>query len=241
MKILITNDDGIDADGIKRLARIAKKFGEVYVMAPSMQCSAMSHRITLGKKLLVKKFNFEIDGVKAYSLSGSPADCVKVGISDFFCGKPDLVLSGINYGYNIGHDIQYSGTVGAAMDAASIGIAAIAFSEEAIDEHNITEYYLEKILAMLIEKIQNNPLEVGTILNVNFPGGSITKCKGIKENVDVSRRSFYKDVIECEKISENDMEVKIVGVYSEDGEVGSDFEAVCDGYITIGKIKNIGM
>ena len=115
--ILITNDDGIDAGGIRQLAETAKAFGEVWVVAPESQRSGKSHSVTYLEPLYVRERPGYMDGVKAYECSGVPVDCVRVGIH-LLGRKPDVVLSGINSGYNISGDIQYSGTAGAALEAA---------------------------------------------------------------------------------------------------------------------------
>ena len=104
-KILLVNDDGIRADGLILLARLASRLGEVTVAAPDSQCSAMSHRITVHGELRVKKVDFPAGGVTAYSVSGTPADCVKVALHYLLSEKPDIVFSGINRGYNAGVDI----------------------------------------------------------------------------------------------------------------------------------------
>ena len=120
MRILVVNDDGIQAPGIRKLAELARQFGEVTVAAPKHQCSGMSHRITVDAGLEIARVDFPVEGVEAYSIDGTPADCVKVAISNIMKEKPDIVFSGINRGYNIGYDILYSGTVGAAMEAADV-------------------------------------------------------------------------------------------------------------------------
>ena len=104
-RILITNDDGIDSDGIARLAQAAKEFGEVWVVAPTHQRSAASHCITLREPIDVYPHDFPVKGVHAYSCSGTPADCVRVGGLSVMPAKPDVVLSGINFGYNVATDI----------------------------------------------------------------------------------------------------------------------------------------
>ena len=112
--ILITNDDGIEAGGIVRLAEAAAEFGEVWVVAPARQMSAASHSITLHSPLDIYPHSFPVPGVRAFSCSGTPGDCVRTGSLSILPRRPDVVLSGINYGYNVASDIQYSGTVGAA-------------------------------------------------------------------------------------------------------------------------------
>lgn len=109
MRILVVNDDGIKAPGIKRLVQMAAGLGEVWVVAPAAQCSAMSHRITVRGDLEVKPYDFPATGVTAYSVGGTPADCVKVALGYLMTEKPDIVFSGINAGYNVGRDILYSG------------------------------------------------------------------------------------------------------------------------------------
>ena len=105
-KILITNDDGIRADGIIRLARAAKKFGDVTVVAPRSQRSAMSHSITLRTYIDLEKVEFPVEGVEAYACSGTPADCVRIGCLNVIENGPDVVFSGINFGYNCATDLQ---------------------------------------------------------------------------------------------------------------------------------------
>ena len=163
-KILITNDDGIQSDGIIRLARAAKKYGKVWVVAPDGQRSAMSHRITLRETIEFFPVDFPVEGVHAYASTGTPADCVRFGILNIVKEKPDYVFSGINYGYNSGTDIQYSATVGSALEAACAGVHAIAFSEGASECHEVTDAYLEQMLKELMEQ----PLAHNQIWNVNF-------------------------------------------------------------------------
>ena len=131
MRILVVNDDGIKAPG------------EVWVVAPAAQCSAMSHRITVRGDLEVKPYDFPATGVTAYSVWGTPADCVKVALGCLMTEKPDIVFSGINAGYNVGRDILYSGTIGAAMEALCWGVPAIAFSVAEEDECEVLNTYLE--------------------------------------------------------------------------------------------------
>ena len=128
MKILISNDDSIHAPGIALLAKVAMEFGEVTVMAPAQQCSAMSQRLTVFNDLKLEKVeDFPVPVHAAYKVDGTPADCVKVALHYVLEEKPDYVFSGINDGYNVGYDISYSGTLGAAFEAVKNGVPAIAF------------------------------------------------------------------------------------------------------------------
>lgn len=235
--ILITNDDGITSDGIIRLAREAKKFGQVWVVAPETQRSAASHSITLHSHLDVYPHDFPVDGVHAWSCSGTPGDCVRVGSLHIMPVKPDAVLSGINHGYNVASDIQYSATAGAAFEAAFQGFPAIALSEEACTRHEVTDAYLHEIL----EKLLLQKPEPGRIFNVNFPGCALKQCRGILENRSVSRGMFYRDHYkELEKLPGGGMRLMVEGVYNEDAEEGSDFRAVVDNYVSVGTVFNIG-
>ena len=172
MNILITNDDGIDAQGISVLAQAAADFGDVTVVAPAEQCSAMSHRITLSRRMRIEKRGMDIPHVTAYALDGTPADCVKAALDAILQGKPDVVLSGINHGYNVGFDVAYSGTVGAAMEAVMSGIPAIALSQNDVGSFDVARQYLHRILEELLPTAPSDR----EIWNVNFP---TEHCNGI--------------------------------------------------------------
>lgn len=234
-KILITNDDGIDSDGIKRLAQAALKFGEVWVVAPDGQRSAMSHSLTLREAIDVYPYDFPVPGVHAYAASGKPADCVRIGTLNIVPGKPDLVLSGINYGYNCASDIQYSATAGAAFEGAFQKIQTIALSEGASDCHEVTDYYLEQI----IEELMDASLSYGQIWNVNFPQCPLSECKGILRDRTVSHGAFYKDAYTEETLENGGIRYRVDGHYNEDAEAGTDFRAIVDGYVSIGIANNI--
>ena len=236
MKILITNDDGINASGIIRLAEVAKKFGEVWVVAPDGQRSAMSHSITLRTYIDVyPDKTFPVEGVHAYKCSGTPGDCVRVGVLNIVPGKPDVVFSGINYGYNLASDIQYSATAGAAFEAAFQGVHTIAFSEGMSECHEVTDRYLEEIIAELIDK----KLEEGQIWNVNFPDCKLDEFKGILRNRIVSRQAFFSDSYTEERLENEGIRFMVNGKYTGAGEEGTDFGAVINNYVSIGVVSNI--
>lgn len=234
-RILITNDDGIDADGIIRLAAAAVKFGEVWVVAPDSQRSAMSHSITLRDKIDVYPTDFPVASVKAYKSTGTPADCVRVGVLNIMQGDVDVVLSGINFGYNSATDMQYSATAGAAFEAAFQGKRAIAFSEGFNGIKETTDRYLEEVIAELIDE----PLEFGQIWNVNFPECPLEKCKGILRDRKLSHWSFYTDRYDEEKLEDGGIRYRVNGTYREPREEGSDMTALIDGYVSIGIAQNI--
>ena len=234
-KILITNDDGIDSDGIVRLAKVAMEFGEVWVVAPDSQRSAMSHSVTLRHSIEAWETDFPVPRVHAYACNGTPADCVRIGVLNIVAGKPDYVFSGINYGYNVATDIQYSATAGAAFEAAFQGIHTIAFSEEACERHEVTDRYLRESIAELIDK----PLEINQIWNVNFPGCRLEECKGILRDRAVSTEEFYKDQYIETRVSEGRISYMVEGIRNYDASEGTDLKAILDDYVSIGIATNI--
>ncbi|MDY3795342.1 MAG: 5'/3'-nucleotidase SurE [Agathobacter sp.] len=234
-KILITNDDGINADGIIRLAQAATEFGEVWVIAPDSQRSAMSHSITLRHSVNAWKVDFPVPGVHAYACSGTPGDCVRIGSLNIVPEKPDHVFSGINYGFNAASDIQYSATAGAAFEAAFQGIHTIAFSEDACEIHEVTERYLKEIIAELL----NKPLGVNQIWNVNFPGCQLAECNGILRDRKVSTDAFYVDRYIETTVSEDKVSYMVEGIRNYSALEGTDLKAIFDNYISIGIATNI--
>ena len=234
-KILITNDDGINADGIIRLAQAATEFGEVWVIAPDSQRSAMSHSITLRHSVDAWKVDFPVPGVHAYACSGTPGDCVRIGSLNIVPEKPDHVFSGINYGFNAASDIQYSATAGAAFEAAFQGIHTIAFSEDACEIHEVTERYLKEIIAELL----NKPLGVNQIWNVNFPGCQLAECNGILRDRKVSTAAFYVDRYIETTVSEDKVSYMVEGIRNYSALEGTDLKAIFDNYISIGIATNI--
>ena len=234
-KILITNDDGINADGIIRLAQAATDFGEVWVVAPDSQRSAMSHSITLRHSVDAWKIDFPVPGVHAYACSGTPGDCVRIGSLNIVPGKPDHVFSGINYGFNAASDIQYSATAGAAFEAAFQRIHTIAFSEDACEIHEVTDRYLKEIIAELLDK----PLGVNQIWNVNFPGCKSAECNGILRNRKVSTDAFYVDRYIETTFLEEKISYMVEGIRNYTALEGTDLKAIFDNYISIGIATNI--
>lgn len=234
-KILITNDDGIDSDGIVRLAKVAIEFGEVWVVAPDSQRSAMSHSITLRHSIEAWNVDFPVPGVHAYACDGKPADCVRIGALNIVPGKPDHVFSGINYGYNVASDLQYSATAGAAFEAAFQKIHTIAFSEDACELHEVTDRYLKEIIAELLEK----PLERNQIWNVNFPGCRLSECNGILRDRQVSTEVYFEDRYMETKVSEERISYMVEGIRNYNASEGTDLKAILDNWVSIGIATNI--
>ncbi len=235
MRILIANDDGIDSRGLHRLAFLAKELGEVWVAAPHSQCSAMSHRISVFDCLDVKKEpEFPVEGVQAFHVTGTPADCVKVALEYLMPRKPDLVFSGINHGYNVGLDILYSGTVGAAMEALVNGIPAMAFSNDTNDDCRISDHYLIPIVKDLLGR----EISGHEIWNINFPKGDPEKVKGILTDRFTASKSAYKNVYTPVEERDGTVRLSITGIRQEGAEEGSDMAAVLAGYISVGKVES---
>lgn len=233
-KVLVTNDDGIESDDIVRLAEEAKNFGEVWVVAPNSQRSANSHSMTVHTPFEAWEYDFPVDGVRAFACNGTPADCVRVGILKLIPGGPDYVFSGINYGYNIASDIQYSATVGAALEGAFMGVQSIAFSRYNVEEHEVTDHYLHELMAEYMEK----PLGSRQIWNINFPGCKLNECKGIMRDCVISQDMMYDEDYSV-KESENGHQIfETASVRTWVGSPGTDLYAVTHNYVSIGVVNN---
>lgn len=234
MRILVVNDDGIRAEGICELAKMAAQLGEVWVVAPDNQCSAMSQRITVHADVVVKPVSFPVAGVKAYSVGGTPADCVKVALQQLMPKKPDITFSGINCGYNVGLDILYSGTVGAAMESLLNGVPAIAFSSETNSNYDVVEEHLLPIAEELLTK----KLPVNELWNVNFPSCAAAELKGILWERVPAQEQFYLDHYERKAHEDGSFTLSAAGVPTTGAAEGTDIKAVLDRYISIGTIRN---
>ncbi|MDR1940283.1 MAG: 5'/3'-nucleotidase SurE [Clostridiales bacterium] len=175
MTILLTNDDGIFADGIRILAEKLSKKHEVIVAAPDSERSGTSHSLTIFKRLTYRPYGY-IDGVRAYSISGTPADCVKFATMTLMKKAPDLVVSGINNMPNLGTDVIYSGTVNAALEGVVCGIRSIALSVLYEDDGDY-EYVSEFMLSNL-EKIYGL-IPKNAAFNINFPSGKKSRLRGV--------------------------------------------------------------
>lgn len=203
MKILVTNDDGIFAEGIYKLAKNLSKKHEVFVVAPDRQRSATGHAITMHHPLRAQQIKFFDTDISAWSVDGTPSDCIKLALEAILSEKPDFVISGINDGPNLGTDVLYSGTVSAAIEGAIHGIKSMAISmayTKNIDFDIGAEFAYE-----MVEKFSEKSLPNDTLLNINIPdckkndipGAKITSL-GIRkyknsfiERVDPRGQSYY--------------------------------------------------
>ena len=179
--ILVTNDDGITAPGLRALIRFLKDIGEVVVVAPDSPQSGMGHAITIDNTLYIKKLSIDLEnGAKEeYSCSGTPADCVKLGLQELLDRRPDLCVSGINHGSNSSINVIYSGTMSAAIEAGIEGIPAIGFSLCDYSWNANFEASKEAIQKIVKEALKNG-IPNGVVLNVNIPKTDNKPPKGIK-------------------------------------------------------------
>jgi 5'-nucleotidase len=191
LKILISNDDGIDSPGISALAKEMKKLGEVTVIAPRTEQSAVGHAITMKIPLRITEY-FNNGHFFGYAIDGTPADCIKIGIRNILNCKPDIVISGINHGSNAAINIIYSGTVSAAREAAIMDVPAIAISQTSHDAKDFS--YSAQIARELTKQVVKNGLPNGTLLNVNVPDLPKEKIAGIK--LTRQGKSKWDDVYE---------------------------------------------
>jgi 5'-nucleotidase len=217
-KILITNDDSIHAPGIKYLWRALKEYADLTIVAPKREQSGVGLGITIHSALHIEKFPWE-DGTDAWSVSGTPADCIKIASSVLLSNPPDLIVSGINRGTNSGRNVLYSGTIGGVIEGTLRGVPGIAFSS--YDIHNTEYAAFTSYVPQIVDFILNNPLPNGTLLNVNFP--SMDK---VSEQIEVKltrqgKQYWLEDPL-CyhEAISTYSMQAKLVSfVEAEDSDI----------------------
>src|SRR4029078_8178292 len=177
--ILITNDDGITAPGIRNLIEAVKELGKVVVVAPDKPQSGMGHAITIGVPLRLNKVEDMFDEVEAWQTSGTPVDCVKLAVDKILHRKPDICLSGINHGANHSINVIYSGTMSAAVEAAIESIPSIGFS--LLDYSIEADFSAAKLYARnIVNKMLKTKLDKHTILNVNFPAVDMKLIRGVK-------------------------------------------------------------
>lgn len=176
--ILVTNDDGYRSEGIQALARAVEPLGKVVIVAPIDEASAIGHALTLKRPL-----RLEAIAEQAYAVDGTPTDCVNIAVTQVLGRLPDLVLSGINKGYNLGDDVTYSGTVAGALEAALLGVPGIAVSlRPTRGEYDFS--HAARAAAMIAQALVERPLPPRTFLNVNVPKGPI---RGFRATVQATR------------------------------------------------------
>ncbi|MFN0108878.1 MAG: 5'/3'-nucleotidase SurE [Blastocatellia bacterium] len=224
-RILVTNDDGYFSEGIAALAAALESVGEVTVVAPASEQSATAHSITLTRPLRVRQL-----GERRYSVDGTPTDCVLLAITKILPERPDIVLSGINHGANLGDDVTYSGTVAGALEASIFKLPGIAISLTARDGDFAPA---ANFAAKLTERVLKEGLPKGTILNVNVPPGEIrgsqftqqgtaSSVSNIIEGIDPRGKHYYW--IGVQKVSAHH-------------ELTHDFAAIAEGLVSITPLR----
>jgi 5'-nucleotidase len=238
MKVLLTNDDGIEAEGLQELRRALLRVPDVElsVIAPDSNRSATARSITTRRPLWVQEVDFG-DGTHGYATDGTPVDCVRLATLGLIEGfEADLIVSGINHGANLGDDITYSGTVAAALEGVLLGLPAIAVSQQSSartmnfrPDQSFDFTHAAQFVARLVEEIDDVPLPSGTLLNINCPGGEPT-------GVNIARlgKRIYRDELKLMDAGDGRSRYWIYGpdpgFHEEDG---TDFAAIGDGRIAI--------
>lgn len=229
MKILVSNDDGYLARGINALAAALSEVAEVIVMAPDRNHSGASNSLTLHSPLRVHKVEYD-----RYFVNGTPSDCVHLALTGFLDEDPDIVVSGVNHGANLGDDVIYSGTVAAAMEGRFLGLPAIAVS--LAGDHVQHFDSAARIAAELVRKLQENPLASDVMLNVNVPDLPYDELQGI-ESTRLGFRHRSEHVVKTK--DPHGRNIYWVGPAGpgQDAGPGTDFAAVENGFVSVTPLK----
>jgi 5'-nucleotidase len=222
-KILVTNDDGYRSDGIVALAKALEALGDVTIVAPVQEASAIGHALTLRHPLRLDSV-----GDRMFAVDGTPTDCVNVAVAQVFRGLPGLVVSGINKGWNLGDDITYSGTVAGALEGALLGIPSIAVSLRSTrGDYDFS--YAARAAAAMAEAILRRPLASRTFLNLNVPKGD---PRGYRVTVQ-AKRNHVTSVVERQDPKGRPYYWIEEGQNEWEPHDRSDYQAVRDGYVSV--------
>ena len=237
MRVLITNDDGIQADGLQALRAAVQGVDgvEVHVVAPDSNRSAMARSITTRSPLWVEEMRFD-DGTSGYATDGTPVDCVRFADLGLIGERPDLIVSGINHGANLGDDVTYSGTVAAALEGIVLGIPAIAVSQQSLKGEmgwhfggKIDFTVAARLCAGMVERLSDHPLPEGTLINVNCPN----EVTGI-EVTRLGKRLYDDEMRLVEEAEDGRKRYRIYGFEpSFEDEPGTDLAAQARGRISL--------
>ena len=223
LRILVTNDDGYGSPGIHSLARALDALGQVIIVAPTSEASAIGHALTLRRPL-----RLETIGDRVFAVDGTPSDCVNVAVTHVFNGLPDLLLSGINKGWNLGDDVTYSGTVAGALEGALLGIPSIGVSlRQTRGDYDFT--YAARAAAAIAGAILRQPLPGRTFLNINVPKG---EPKGYRVTVQ-AKRNHVTSVAERHDPKGHPYYWIEEGQNEWEPHDRSDYQAVRDGYVSV--------
>lgn len=223
-RILVTNDDGVRSAGIEALAEALKPLGEVTVVAPLHEASAIGHALTLRRPLRLERF-----GERIFAVDGTPTDCVNIGITTVLKGNPDLVVSGINKGWNLGDDVTYSGTVSGAFEGALLGVASIAVSLQYTPDLAFDFSEAARAAAEVAQSVLQKGLPAQTFLNINVPKGA---TKGFRVTVQAKRNHITKVTERTDPRGQKYFWIE-EGQNEWEPHDRSDYQAVRDGYISV--------
>ncbi len=226
MKILCTNDDGYLATGIRVLAAAARTLGTVVTVAPDREQSATSHSLTIHRPLRARR-----GGEDIWVVDGTPTDCVLMAVNELLSDPPDVCVSGVNHGSNMGEDVLYSGTVAAAMEATVIGIPAIAVSHIG-DDHDDLEAWEPVVRAILERLVGERTVPRHTLFNVNLPSCRPEETRGIRVT-SLGRRRYADSITRANDPSGREYFWIGGGVAAWSGTSESDFQAVSEGYVSV--------
>ena len=233
MHILVTNDDGVNAPGLLALTQAMRSLGEVYVLAPDRNWSGSGHVKTLDRPLRIREVMLA-DGTPALASDGAPSDCVALGLLGYFPHKIDLVVSGINPMANLGHDVTYSGTAAAAMEAVIWGVPGIAFSLDARQNHlsNLDYAPAAHFARIVTQNVISHHLPAGILLNVNIPHLPMDRIRGLRTTRQGLR--VYRDRLD-QRVDPRGQAYFWIGGDAPTGivESGTDFGALHDGFVSI--------
>ena len=229
MKILLSNDDGYQARGLRALANSLKEIAEILIIAPDRNCSGGSSAITLSAPLNIERFEKDF-----YYVNGTPTDCIHLALTGFLDFKPDIIISGVNHGANLGDDVLYSGTVAAALEGRLFGIPSIAVSLAYKNGSNFETAISTTI--DLINLINNDHLEKNIILNVNVPDIPKKDIRGIHAT-RLGRRSKPEPIIGTANPKGKMLYwIGKAGASKDDGE-GTDFFSIANNYISVSPLE----
>jgi 5'-nucleotidase len=223
LRILVTNDDGYRSTGIRALAAALGELGEVTIVAPTTEASAIGHALTLRRPLRLETIE-----ARVFAVDGTPTDCVNVAIAHVFNGLPDLVVSGINKGWNLGDDVTYSGTVAGALEGALLGVPSIGVSlRQTRGDYDFQ--YAARAAAVMAEAMLRQPLPARTFLNINVPKG---EPKGYRVTVQ-AKRNHVTSVAERHDPKGNPYYWIEEGQNDWEPHDRSDYQAVRDGFVSV--------
>ena len=225
MRLLLINDDGVFAQGLEALYHEFKNIHQITVIAPDRNCSGASNALSLHSPLRIQTMNNGFNAV-----NGTPSDCVHLGVNEFLSEEPELVISGINHGPNLGDDVIYSGTVAAATEGRYMGLPALAVSLASYEGKHFDT--AAKVVAEIVAKLPSHPLPANQILNINVPDVPYSELKGLKVTRMGRRHRAENMVKDTDPFGRTIYWYGKVGPQQDAGE-GTDFYAIANGFTSV--------